>query len=926
MGISFQNPLFLLLLPVVIFFLIYINRSRLFESSRIKFIAVIRLILFTLIIFSLSGINIKTDIDTTTTILAIDRSESTEQSKEEFEAFIGNALEYAKENDRVGVISFGEKSEVEVSVSAKVDDFKFETKINKGFTNIEKALNLARALIPEDSKKRIVLITDGKENVGNSLKEGKILNTKDIELKIYKKDSFVKDEVQLKNIDIPKVLYENQLFDVILDIYSNTPTKSKVTLFSDNNVVGEKDVKLEKGNNRFVFRDKAIGSGFRALKAVITPEKDTFTQNNTYSAFTDIKGVPEVLLVHGESDGGRELKKIMTSASIQVDYVDSKVVPTELSNLLKYKGIIMSDVSLHSVNEKFMESLQMYVRDYGGGLIVTGGENSFALGGYYKTKLEEMLPVNMEMKIKGEVPSLGLMLVIDKSGSMESGEVGVSKIEIAKEAAIKAVNSLKPKDQIGVITFDDTPQWVIKPSANQREEELIDEIATIRADGGTSIIPALEEAYNALEKIDTKLKHVILLTDGQAERYGYDSLLSNMAEAGITISTVAVGEGADTGLLEWVAEVGDGRYYFVDEYGAIPEIFSKETFLASKTYINNRTFIPKIASSKDIIKPIIGESIALDGYISTSAKDRGEILLTSDADEPILATWQYGLGRSTAWTSDTNGKWTSDYLASDSGIEFFNKMVLSVFYKGGNESLLVEINTEGNVAKISVKDLKDSNKVYDTKATVITPSYEKVDIDLVTSNISEYDGEIEALEKGTYIIKVQQYEDGNVVRSTQEAFTINYSKEYDITDTSGNLSELVTKSNGEFINNPDEVFTRSQNDVYGYRDISDILIIISLIIFIGDIALRRLNLSFNKGINTTKKKVLQSTNYVKYKLNKKDGKSISSIPKTNKVKLDEAEVYIAKEARKSKDKKNDEKKSDSINTNRLLKAKNKRKR
>jgi hypothetical protein len=510
---------------------------------------------------------------------------------------------------------------------------------------------------------------------------------------------------------------------------------------------------------------------------------------------------------------------------------------------------------------------------------------------------------------------------------MEGGEFGTSKIEIAKEAAIKAVNSLKPNDQIGVITFDDTPKWVVKLQPNQKEDKIKGDISTIRAGGGTSIIPALNEAYDALKDTDTKLKHVILLTDGQAERYGYDEVLDRMKEAGITISTVAVGEGADRNLLETVAEKGKGRYYYVDEYSTIPEIFTKETFLASKTYINNRIFIPKIASNNEIVRSIIDKPITLNGYVSTSSKDRADTILYSDRDEPILASWQYGLGKSVAWTSDSNGKWTSDYLGTDEGIEFFKRMIQSTFYKSGNEELFVEVGTEGDTAKISVTSLKDLSNIYDTKATIITPDIQKLQIDLKAKSISEYFGEFEALEKGTYIINIQQFDNKKLVKSTSEAFTINYSKEYDITSSSNKLDELVRKSKGEFINNPNEVFTKNKKSVYGYKDITDILIIISLMLFILDIGLRRLNIRFT-ALEQAQKRVYQSVSRIKERRGDLPSQRKKSSMKNIKYEIKDND-YARKESKekikKEKTKKTDKHDENTINTGRLLQAKNKRK-
>ncbi|SKC72948.1 VWA domain-containing protein [Maledivibacter halophilus] len=929
MGTSFENPHILLLIPLFILFATYFSkfRFRAGNNGRRKTILGIRIIVFILMILALSGINIKTHVDTTTTIFAVDLSKSNEENQEDLRKFISESLKYAGKDDRVGVIAFGEKSEVEIPIVDKLQSINFQTKIKREFTNIEKALKLSRSLIPENSKKRIVLLTDGRENVGDSINEGNMLNINDIDLKIFKTEGFTGNEVQLKEIVIPKTVYENQSFDVILDIYSNVITNSKITLFSENNIVGEKEVSLEKGNNKFVFKDKALNSGFRSYRAVIAPENDTFTQNNTYSTFSNVKGKPNVLLIDGESKGGREINKILEAAAIGVDYVDSKEIPNQLSNLLKYKSIIMSDVSLHNIDKKFIEALQIYVRDYGGGLVVTGGENSYALGGYYKTKLEEILPVNMEMKIKGEVPSLGLMLVIDKSGSMEGGELQTSKIEMAKEAAIKAVNSLKPKDQIGVITFDDTPQWVVKPSPDQKEDKVKGDIQTIRAGGGTSIIPALNEAYSTLKEIDTKQKHIILLTDGQAERVGYDEVVNKMKEAGITISTVAVGEGSDVSLLERIAKGGKGRYYYVDEYSSIPEIFTKETFLASKTYINNRTFIPKIASSNQIVIPMMDRPIPLSGYISTSSKDRADIILYSDKDEPILALWQYGLGRSIAWTSDSNGKWTSDYLEAEEGIDFFTRMIQSTFYEGGSEELFVETKRQGNAIQISVTNLNDDERLYDMEATIITPELEKFGIDLNITDIDKYIGEFEASEKGTYIININATHDEEVIKSTQEAFTINYSKEYDITSSSGKLNNLIKKSKGTIIIDPNEVFTKTEKNVLGYTDISEILIIISLALFIIDIALRRLNIRFKK-FKTIGENIQRDVDK-KAKGNTKSTIKRKKISyKSNGFKNRNIEKTSVGANERSKDKNNEKpniNNRNTINTDRLLKAKNKRK-
>ena len=116
----------------------------------------------------------------------------------------------------------------------------------------------------------------------------------------------------------------------------------------------------------------------------------------------------------------------------------------------------------------------------------------------------------------------------------------------------------------------------------ENKDALTNAIGSIQAEGGTSILPALKMAVDAMKEENTKQKHILLLTDGQAEQSGYDSLLAEMRQRNITLSTVAVGGSADTQLLQRLAENGNGRYYFTDEFTDLPEIFAKETILAGK--------------------------------------------------------------------------------------------------------------------------------------------------------------------------------------------------------------------------------------------------------------------------------------------------------------------------------------------------------
>ena len=942
MAISLNNPWGLLLIPLIIGIIIHFSRGlKKTVGRRYKAIVVTRILLSILLILSLIGVNIKTYVRDVATIFLVDLSESTEAYVTDFKDFIESSLEHATDKDKIGVVTFGLNSEVEYTLSNRLKSVNFQTNPGKGFTNIEMGLRMSQALLPDNTMKRIVLLTDGLENLGNSSNEGEMLKYNDIDLKVYRVEGIQGPEVQINNIEMPKTTYENQSFDIAINIYSNIKTQGTITLYSGRQLVGERQVSIEKGDNRFLFRDKATESGFKSYRAVINPKEDTLTRNNQYSTFMEVRGNPRVLVIEGESGEGRELNKLLQASNIETEYIKGREAPRNLSELAKYSSIILCDVSIDNLNNVFLSSLESYVKDYGGGLVVTGGENSYAMGGYYQTVLEEILPVEMEMKTKGEVPNLGLLLIIDKSGSMEATDFGLSRMELAKEAAIKAVDSLRPKDEVGVIAFDGSPQWVVNLSPADNKQEIVDSIGTIRAGGGTSILPALREGYLALKESDTKLKHIILLTDGIAERSGYDYLIEDMKKEGITISTVAVGGDSDVSLLEYIAQAGKGRYYFVDEYSSIPEIFTKETLLASKSYLNNRSFYPRVSHYHDIINPFLDGVPLLDGYIGTTAKSRAETILYSDEDDPILSTWQYGLGRTVAWTSDVSGKWSSNYLSTNEGVDFLLNIVEWTFPRVNNENMTIKSQNLGVTEEIIVMNSSEESNQHDTMVTIIPPSLESYEIKLNSTRPGEYKGIINVEEEGVYILRGSQYEGENIISTASHGIAVNYSKEYDITSSQNRLDSLIARADGEYISDPTEVFDKKTSRVLGSRDLTDILIILAMLLLVVDIGLRRLNLRFKRleAISDRVQSKITSTVNLKDRcgfkktIDSRKHHENKSLPnnhyintETTKSSYDDSKLNNSSDKEsKEKDKSQTHKKTDSnsLDTSRLIKAKDK---
>ncbi len=565
----------------------------------------------------------------------------------------------------------------------------------------------------------------------------------------------------------------------------------------------ETDITIDQGENLYVFTDQVTDSGLVTYSGQIVVDKDTYSENNAISTFSFVNDLPRLLVVQGEDEQALNFIGMLENTAL-MEVRRPQEVPSTMEELLKYDGYILSNISVELLSEEFLVHLEEAVRLQGKGLLVTGGETSLARR-YYQTVLEEMLPVNMDAKPKEEKPNLALMLIIDKSGSMSSGEFGVSKMELAKEAAIRSTEILEAKDFIGVIGFDSEGRWVVEPTKVDDKDEIEEQIASLGPGGGTSIQPSLRMGIEALEELDAGLKHIILLTDGQAERHGYMPLLEKMNNEGMTLSTVAVGMGADKELLKLLAEYGNGRYYATDVFSDIPSIFTKEAFMAGKKYLNNVTFYPRVTADSPIITGLDALP-ELDGYVATSKKDQGKVILSGPDDDPILASWQYGLGRSVAFTSDMKGIWSEKWLAWDANQNFWTNAVSWLVQQDLNTDYVVDGRYEEGRGIIDVKSLVKGEDFASIEGLLASPEGGTSSIVLNAAAPGHYRGEFESEGQGIYLASFSLGE-GDDAEQIITAVNIGYSEEFDFFSHSNvKMEEITAISGGRILENGRDVF------------------------------------------------------------------------------------------------------------------------
>lgn len=847
MGINFIYDKVLILLIPVIFLIIWIyNRYRGIVTKRDRLIVIVRCIIMSLIILSLAGMELVKTSKETSLVYVVDRSNSIREEKSSIDEFILKSLEHKTEPFKVGIVTFGKEGLVEHPLDGDVLFSKIETTPEPDFTNIESGLKLAYGLMAPNTNKRIVLITDGDQNIGDALSYAKTLARQGVTIDGYYISSHGEGDMQISSVELPGMLYQGEEYDIRVVIDSTVSMKEvPLKLYADRELIGEQRVDVRKGENIFLFKHRTDKRGIIGYEAQIDID-DENTNNNSMAGFTYVEGKPLIGVVEGKKGNGSEISSVLDAGGIDYRLIDVNAFPQTLDDLRRYSGLIFVDVSLEDMDENRQIIVENFVGSLGRGLIVIGGDNSYALGGYGGSTLEKILPLSMDISSKAHIPSLALMLVIDRSGSMMEGQGGITKLDLAKEAAIRSWEALRPIDTIGVVAFDTQASWVVEPVVAKDKKAIEEKIGTLVPGGGTDMYPGLNEAYNALLKTDAKLKHIIALTDGQSLPAPYGEILEKFEDAGITLSAVAVGEDADRAFLQDLARRGRGRYYFTDEFRTIPKIFTKETYIAAESYVQNRTFSPVVTSTSPLLSNIDALP-TLDGYLTTTPKPRADMVLVSDKDDPILASWQYGLGKVVAWTSDFEGMWTGDLLGTDQGGRLWLNALSYILPSSNSEDFKVETRRQGDKGEILV-DLQDSQSEMEGRAVVVSPDGSRQEIDLEALRPGQYGGVFDIGPQGIYAINVVNSEDGVITGSVDTALPVSYSPEYDIRDRQGYafLERLTKEVGGQMLEDPSDVFRYEDAKIRRGENMTPYLLPIILILFIFDIGLRRVNLGFSK--------------------------------------------------------------------------------
>lgn len=822
----------------------------------------LRALLLVAVVFALSELTLRRPVDDLAVVFVVDRSASVGPDGEAAsDAFVQEALEAAGNGDVAGMVVFGGEAMVEAEPRQGFAFHGVESRPNEHQSDLASGLRLGTALLPADRTRRLVLLSDGEQTLGDAAAQALQVADEDLEVSVVPVGLDPGPEVWLSDLIAPPRVDQDRAFDLRIVADSERPVQGQLRLYRNDQYLGSLKVDLPGGRAEVLsVRQDAAEPGLYRYRAVLElddPAADTLPQNNAVLTTVQVSGRPSVLIVEGDGPGHAEhLAEVLRNDGLDVVVRGADGVPAGLPELRPYAAVILSDVPAFALSRRQQEALQSYVRDLGRGLVMIGGDRSFGVGGYYKTPVEAALPVNMDLEDKTRFPKLAMVLAIDKSCSMGGG--AGSKIELAREAAIRTAELLSDRDMLGVIGFDGAASWISPVRELTQRQAVLDDIASLRPGGGTDIYPALVTAIDELNETDAALKHIILLSDGMTTPGEYQKLLTKANGTDkITVTSVTIGSDSDQGMMKDLATWGGGNYYLVTDAHAIPAIFTRETLLATRSFLVEEPFVPKAGTPSELTRGLTALP-TLGGYVATEAKGRATVSLLvpdADGDLPLLAHWRHGLGRSVAFTSDAKGRWGAAWVGSESYTRMWTQTIRWVVGDPEASNLAVDTEIRDGALWVTV-DAFDAmggfRNFLEGEARVVAPDLQTHQLKLLQVAPGRYQATLPVDQDGSWLVGVALTEGEAVVGQAVSEAVQPYSPEFRAKGAGKALMDEIGRvGGGGTPATAAAVFARPEVVRRVPRPLWPPLLALAGFVLLADVAVRRLDLFGGAGGTAT---------------------------------------------------------------------------
>lgn len=776
------------------------------------------------IVLALVAPALNRDAEEVATVFLIDASDSmTAAGRSAAVATVSEALAEQPDKSQAGVVVFGNDARLETLIGRDPTFSGVTVRVDRSGTDLAAALRLGAATLPADARGRLALISDGRPTTGDARAEADRLAADGIPLDVIVVEPASGTDLAIAGVDVPSLARRGEQIDIDVRVAAPVATEATVTLRREGDLVEERFVELEAGENTLRFSDVAAGDGVLRYQVEVDAVGDGVDANDLGYAAVPVEGADRVLVVKGRGGTADGFVAALDAGGLPVDEATPGSVPA-IDELTRYSSIVLVNVDRRDLSDGQVSDLTAAVRDLGRGMLVVGGTNAYALGGYRNSDLEQILPVVSEITDPLRRQTVAEVLAIDSSGSMgachcdEEGQNGlgggnridggVSKTAIARTAAARAIAALEATDEVGVLTMDASDRWVIDLQSAPPQDVIDDGLGQIVPDGPTFVDTGLLTAADELRESEASLKHIIFFSDGFTEPGALATVADQAADLlaeGITVSVVATGEGAADDLRP-IADAGGGRFYPGRNLQQIPDLIVNEAILASRDFVTEGEFFPLVSSNRAPVRDL-QSSPALLGYVATSAKPTASVDLRIGPDEdPLLASWRAGLGRVSAWTSDGGERWAAPWAAWAEGPDFWADVVKDTFPVSGDGGGIQARIVDGQL-ELRLDGTEDWPDNASATVRVAGPDGEGTLVDLERVSGRSFAATVPVSDAGTYAIGASVVDGETGVWSGVGLTTRSYPAEYAPAPVGRDqLSDLATRTQGRIDPSPTALF------------------------------------------------------------------------------------------------------------------------
>ncbi|HWD17935.1 MAG TPA: glutamine amidotransferase [Verrucomicrobiae bacterium] len=848
MNFQFSNPIWLLpLLPAVAWTLwLGWKSDAQLGTARRRVALAVRLIVVLCLCLAIAGLQWRKPLEGMNLFFLLDRSQSIPSAQqEESKAIVNRMAKEKRPTDAAGALVFGSEAAIESRPNASLDLRQIQAIVGVDRTDIAGAVRLGAAAFPETGQKRLVLFSDGHENVGDALSALAAARPLGVTMDVVPLGAERGNDVSVKKLTVPTSVKKGQSFDVKIFAQADRAQSATVRLFVNDTRIGEQKIELSAGKNLFSFPQNLAEPGFYKYDVQLDAPGDTIPQNNRGIAFVNVRGNPRVLLLSSDPQ-----KDAPLAAALRAGKLDVKVAekfPDTLAEVQSYDVVFLSNIAAGDLGLDSMRLLESAVRDFGVGVVCVGGDQAYAAGGYRGTPLEEMLPVQMELNSKKVIPN-GALAIVCHATEFPGGNGW------ARDIAFAALDALGPQDEMGIVLWDGNDKWLFPLGKVGDKIEQGRLISGMNPGDMPDFQAPMASAYKALHASKANLKHLVVFSDGDPGP-PQKTLVQNIVDDKITISTVMIGGHVAPDTMSYLAAAGHGRFWAVESASDLPQIFLKEAAVILKAAIFEEPFKPQVQSYSEVLSGISASDFpSLLGYVCTTPKGRAEVPLVTQKGDPLLAHWQFGLGRAVAFTSDARAKWAAPWMSWTKYGAFWRQIAQWSLRRLEAADFSTEVAVDKGEGRISVEaiDAKGAYRNFlNLQTVVISPRGEKQVLQLEQTGPGRYEAAFPTKEVGAYLMNLTDRATG---QSEALGLSVNYSPEFDDSGPNLNLLRRLAELGGGKVLDPqtDNPFLHDREKTFRPLDLRDWLLRLAIILFPFDVAVRRIQLDRAEWLKATR--------------------------------------------------------------------------